>query len=116
MFVHDFRITSTSCFKNISSNLVDRYKHALQIFIRFLFFYRQKDSESDIDESLSSKELYIKKLISSIFDNLSIACNNVILKLVEDNIVIRVDIKFLTLNPCNDDWIQNNLTSMYLYS
>lgn len=45
-------------------------------------------------------------------ENISISCNNLILKFIEDNIVIRVDVKSFTLNSNTDDWMIN-IESIY---
>uniref|UniRef100_A0A1B6E4J2 Chorein N-terminal domain-containing protein n=1 Tax=Clastoptera arizonana TaxID=38151 RepID=A0A1B6E4J2_9HEMI len=48
---------------------------------------------------------YISSLVNKIICNLSITCNNLILKYVEEDIVLSMNIKTLTLNTVNADWI-----------
>ncbi|XP_025418587.1 vacuolar protein sorting-associated protein 13B-like [Sipha flava] len=48
---------------------------------------------------------YVQSLINKIIGNLSVTCNNVILKYIEDDIVLSMNIKSITLDSCNENWI-----------
>lgn len=48
---------------------------------------------------------YVQSLINKIVGNLSVTCNNVILKYIEDDIVLSMNIKSITLDSCNSNWI-----------
>lgn len=61
------------------------------------------------ETTLSYTESFIKKLINTMIEDLLISCNSIILKLIENDIIIRVDIKFFTLCPNKDDWILKNM-------
>lgn len=47
---------------------------------------------------------YIQSLIARIINNVSIVCNNVILKYVEDDIVLSINVKTLELKTVNGKW------------
>lgn len=48
---------------------------------------------------------YVQSLINKIIGNLSVTCNNIILKYIEDDIVLSMNIKSITLDSCNENWI-----------
>lgn len=48
---------------------------------------------------------YIQGLINKIINNVAIVCNNVILKYVEDDIVLSINAKTLELKSVNQNWI-----------
>ncbi|XP_054721394.1 intermembrane lipid transfer protein VPS13B-like [Uloborus diversus] len=47
---------------------------------------------------------YVQSLINRVISNISIVCNNVILKYVEDDIVLSLNIKSVELFSVNDKW------------
>lgn len=74
---------------------------------------RENSLESTVERpTLSYTESYAKKLINTLIENLFVSCNKIILKLIEDDIVIRVDIKSIALRPSKDNWTANNVTGI----
>lgn len=73
----------------------------------FLFNYR--------DDTPSG---YIKSIVTKVVNNITINCNNLILKFVEEDIVLSVNIRFLSMQTVNEDWrptfIDVNATDMIL--
>lgn len=78
------------------------------------------ESDSSSQSSLASKSIerrktrkqvieaptsYIQGLINRIINNVSIVCNNVILKYVEDDIVLSINVKTLELRSVDGNWI-----------
>ena len=47
---------------------------------------------------------YVQSLISKIISNVKIVCNNLILKYVEDDIVLSLNTRWLCLSPANALW------------
>lgn len=58
-------------------------------------------------EEISNQSSYTSALTSKIMSNLSIRCENVILKLVEEDIVFSMNIEKLTFDNVNENWIQS---------
>jgi len=56
---------------------------------------------------------YVQSLINKIVGNLSVTCNNVILKYIEDDIVLSMNIKSITLDSCNSNWIPDIIGKYY---
>lgn len=77
-----------------------------------MFNNREIDLKFIEESTISYTDVYKKKLINAFMENISISCNNLILKFIEDNIVIRVDVKSFTLNSNTDDWMIN-IESIY---
>lgn len=85
------------------------------ILTYYIFTSNRENKSQDIEKKISYGDLYTKKLINTILENLSIICNNIIIKLIEEDMVIRLDIKTIILSPTNDNnWkinvIVNNVT------
>lgn len=62
--------------------------------------------------TVSYTESYVKKLINTLIENLFISCNKIIFKLIEEDLVIRVDVKSVTLRPSKDNWTAYNVTGI----
>ncbi|XP_050421986.1 intermembrane lipid transfer protein VPS13B-like isoform X2 [Adelges cooleyi] len=73
--------------------------------------HQEKTRKPDKRKSTDYDELpppsYVQSLINKIIGNLSITCNNVILKFVEDDIVLSMNIKSITFDSCNENWISD---------
>lgn len=63
------------------------------IFIYF-FYFRQVEAAPG----------YIQTVINKIVGNIRLYCNNLILKYVEDDIVLSMNIKLLTFESANNNW------------
>lgn len=50
---------------------------------------------------------YVQGLMNKVLGNMSISCNNIILKYIEDDIVLSMNIKSITFNSCNENWIRD---------
>ncbi|KAI4504385.1 hypothetical protein M0802_000856 [Mischocyttarus mexicanus] len=61
----------------------------------------QKKKEMLQEEAPSG---YIKSIISKIVNNITIHCNNLILKYVEEDIVLSVNVRFLSVQTVDDKW------------
>ena len=48
---------------------------------------------------------YIQNLMSKIINNVSVVCNNLILKYVEDDIVLSINVKTLEMKAVNRHWM-----------
>lgn len=48
---------------------------------------------------------YVQSLINKIVNNITINCKNLILKYVEEDIVVSVNIKLLTFESANENWV-----------
>ena len=57
---------------------------------------------------------YMSSLVNKIVCNLSVTCNNLILKYVEDDIVLSMNIKTLSLNAVNSKWLREFSGKLYL--
>ena len=58
---------------------------------------------------------YVQSLISKIISNVKIVCNNLILKYVEDDIVLSLNTRWLCLSPANALWEAAFVESLSLY-
>lgn len=47
---------------------------------------------------------YIKSLVNKATNNITINCNNLILKYVEEDIVLSINVKFLSMQSVNNKW------------
>ncbi|XP_046469502.1 intermembrane lipid transfer protein VPS13B isoform X2 [Neodiprion pinetum] len=47
---------------------------------------------------------YIKSMVTKVVNNITINCNNLILKYVEEDIVLSVNIRFLSMQTVNNKW------------
>jgi vacuolar protein sorting-associated protein 13B len=47
---------------------------------------------------------YIKSIVTKVINNITIHCNNLILKYVEEDIVLSVNVRFLSMYTVNDKW------------
>ncbi|XP_012268331.2 intermembrane lipid transfer protein VPS13B isoform X1 [Athalia rosae] len=47
---------------------------------------------------------YIKSMVTKVVNNITINCNNLILKYVEEDIVLSVNIRFLSMQSVNNKW------------
>ncbi|KAF2358487.1 Vacuolar protein sorting-associated protein 13 second N-terminal domain [Trinorchestia longiramus] len=61
---------------------------------------RKKSRRQEVEAPTS----YIQSIISRIINNVTILCNNVILKYVEDDIVLSINVKTLELKTVNGQW------------
>ena len=48
---------------------------------------------------------YIQGLINKIISNIQIVCNNLILKYVEDDLVLSLNVRTASFSSCNENWI-----------
>lgn len=56
---------------------------------------------------------YIKSIVAKVINNITINCNNLILKYVEEDIVLSVNVRFLSMQTVNDAWVPA-FTGMFL--
>lgn len=56
---------------------------------------------------------YVQSLVNKIVSNITIICSNLILKYVEEDIVLSVNVKTVTLQSANESW-QPAFTGEYL--
>ncbi|XP_020300480.1 vacuolar protein sorting-associated protein 13B isoform X2 [Pseudomyrmex gracilis] len=47
---------------------------------------------------------YIKNIVTKVINNITIKCNNLILKYVEEDIVLSVNVRFLSMQTVDDKW------------
>ncbi|XP_043268199.1 vacuolar protein sorting-associated protein 13B isoform X2 [Venturia canescens] len=47
---------------------------------------------------------YIKSIVTKVINNITINCNNLILKYVEEDIVLSVNVRFLSMQTVNESW------------
>ena len=47
---------------------------------------------------------YVQSLVNKIVSNITIICSNLILKYVEEDIVLSVNVKTVTLQSANESW------------
>ena len=47
---------------------------------------------------------YIKSIVTKAVNNITINCNNLILKYVEEDIVLSINVRFLSLQSVNEKW------------
>ncbi|XP_047349792.1 vacuolar protein sorting-associated protein 13B isoform X2 [Vespa velutina] len=73
----------------------------------------EKNPGTKINNSLQNKKEmfqeqappgYIKSIITKIVNNITIHCNNLILKYVEEDIVLSVNVRFLSVQTVDDKW------------
>lgn len=55
-------------------------------------------------KSVEAPAGYIQSLINKIVSNISIHCNNLILKYVEEDIVLSMNVKLLKFESANENW------------
>lgn len=55
---------------------------------------------------------YIKSIVTKVVNNITINCNNLILKYVEEDIVLSVNVRFLSMQTVNNKW-EPTFTGMY---
>uniref|UniRef100_A0A0V0G3C3 Putative vacuolar protein n=1 Tax=Triatoma dimidiata TaxID=72491 RepID=A0A0V0G3C3_TRIDM len=65
---------------------------------------KKKRSQSAGEENVTPPS-YMSSLVNKIICNLSVTCNNLILKYVEEDIVLSMNIKTLSLNTVNSNWL-----------
>lgn len=56
---------------------------------------------------------YIKGIVTKVVNNITINCNNLILKYVEEDIVLSVNVRFLSMQTVNNKW-EPAFTGIYL--
>lgn len=47
---------------------------------------------------------YIKSIVTKVINNITIHCNNLILKYVEEDIVLSVNVRFLSMQTVDNKW------------
>lgn len=47
---------------------------------------------------------YIKSIVTKVINNITINCNNLILKYVEEDIVLSINVRFLSMQTVNNKW------------
>lgn len=47
---------------------------------------------------------YIKSIVTKVVNNITINCNNLILKYVEEDIVLSVNVRFLSMQTVDNKW------------
>ncbi|XP_063972949.1 intermembrane lipid transfer protein VPS13B [Diachasmimorpha longicaudata] len=75
---------------------------------------KMKDGSEKREDSLSPHSLdsfqedtppgYMKSIVTKVVNNITINCNNLILKFVEEDIVLSVNIRFLSMQTVDDSW------------
>lgn len=58
---------------------------------------------------------YIKSIVTKVINNITIHCNNLILKYVEEDIVLSVNVKLLSMQTVDNKW-EPAFTGRYLYT
>ncbi|KAK0091414.1 hypothetical protein PV326_003263, partial [Microctonus aethiopoides] len=61
-----------------------------------------KSAVESLNEDTPSS--YMKSIVTKVVNNITINCNNLILKFVEEDIVLSVNIRFLSMQTVNEDW------------
>lgn len=56
------------------------------------------------NENIEAPPGYVQSLINKIVNNITVNCKNLILKYVEEDIVVSVNIKLLTFESANEEW------------
>lgn len=56
---------------------------------------------------------YIKSIVTKVVNNITINCNNLILKYVEEDIVLSVNVRFLSMQTVDNKW-EPAFTGMYV--
>ena len=56
---------------------------------------------------------YIKSIVTKVVNNITINCNNLILKYVEEDIVLSVNVRFLSMQTVDNKW-EPAFTGIYL--
>ena len=56
-------------------------------------------------EEPSAPPGYIQGLINKVISNIQIVCNNLILKYVEDDLVLSLNVRTASFSSCNENWI-----------
>lgn len=62
----------------------------------------QQRSGESLQENAPSG--YMKSIVTKVVNNITINCNNLILKFVEEDIVLSVNIRFLSMQTVNNEW------------
>ncbi|KAJ8683631.1 hypothetical protein QAD02_019423 [Eretmocerus hayati] len=57
---------------------------------------------------------YIKSIVTKVINNITINCNNLILKYVEEDIVLSINVRFLSMQTVNNKW-EPTFTDMSSY-
>lgn len=47
---------------------------------------------------------YIKSIVTKVINNITIHCNNLILKYVEEDIVLSINVRFLSMQTVDNKW------------
>lgn len=55
-------------------------------------------------EEIENPPGYIQSVVNKIVGNITINCNNLILKYVEEDIVVSMNIKLLTVESADEEW------------
>ncbi|XP_047111784.1 vacuolar protein sorting-associated protein 13B [Schistocerca piceifrons] len=55
-------------------------------------------------ENISAPPGYVQSMVNRIVSNINVQCNNLILKYVEEDIVLSVNVKTVTLQSANNEW------------
>lgn len=55
-------------------------------------------------EEIEAPPGYVQSLINKIVSNITIYCNNLILKYVEEDIVLSMNVKLLSFESANEKW------------
>ncbi|KAL1506203.1 hypothetical protein ABEB36_005605 [Hypothenemus hampei] len=63
-----------------------------------------RDKSSGQNKNIEAPPGYVQSLINKIVSNISIHCNNLILKYVEEDIVLSMNIKLLKFESANEKW------------
>jgi len=58
---------------------------------------------------------YIKSIVTKVINNITIHCNNLILKYVEEDIVLSVNVKLLSMQTVDNEW-EPAFTGRYFYN
>ncbi|XP_008548362.1 intermembrane lipid transfer protein VPS13B [Microplitis demolitor] len=72
--------------------------------------FPQKINFDTLQEETPSS--YIKTIVTKVVNNITINCNNLILKFVEEDIVLSVNIRFFGLQTVNNEW-KPSFTDIY---
>lgn len=65
---------------------------------------RKKSAKKLNNENIEAPPGYVQSLINKIVNNITVNCKNLILKYVEEDIVVSVNIKLLTFESANEEW------------
>ena len=65
---------------------------------------RERRKKLAKEEDMQAPPGYMSSLINKIANNISLKCNNIILKYVEEDIVVSMNVQVLSIDSADSDW------------